>query len=73
MLIDVLFVTSVAAVAFVIGYFFGFCVENNRRIESETEDLSWELPPLDEPLPFRITEGFDARQELIRNSNPDEA
>jgi hypothetical protein len=73
MLLDLLFVASVAAEAFVIGYFVGYCVENNRRIESETEDLSWELPHLDEPLPYRITEGYEARQELIRNSNPDEA
>ena len=55
--------------SFVLGYFFGCAVENNRRIEEESAREGWDLPPLDEPIPYRITEGFEARQELIRNTD----
>jgi hypothetical protein len=59
--------------SFVLGYFLGYAVRDFRAINDETEDPDWDLPPIDDPLPYRITDGYEARQELIRNSNPDEA
>lgn len=55
--------------SFVLGYFFGCAVEHNRHMEEEASLEGWDLPPLDEPLPYRITEGFEARQELIRKTD----
>jgi hypothetical protein len=68
----IIIVIPTLCLSFVTGYFFGVAVESNRAINEQTEDLSWgELPPPDEPLPYRITEGHKARQELIKNTTPD--
>lgn len=69
----IIIVIPALLLAFVFGYFFGCAVENNCHIEAETSATDWDLPPIDEPLPYLITEGYEARQELIRNSNPDQA
>lgn len=68
MITEILLIVIPALIAsFVIGFFFGLAVERNRQ----TEESDWDLPPLDEPLPFRICDNHAGRQLIVKGGSND--
>jgi heme/copper-type cytochrome/quinol oxidase subunit 2 len=69
MIIEILLIVIPALIAsFVIGFFYGCAIENNRHLE---EDASWDLPPIDEPILYRICDNHAGRAEIVKGGSDD--